>query len=121
MKKIILSIFLILIFVTACGVKNQTISFLGTYSTNKEGPIKAYLSICEYDHIYIYRSEDLSSYQGNFSYLDEDLLLLEDGHLQGYLVLYDEDQIRLIDSVDTKSVTTYYKHSNICYSSGGEN
>lgn len=118
MKKIILSIFLV--FVTACGVKNQTISFLGTYSTNKEGPINAYLSICEYDHIYIYRSEDLSSYQGSFSYLDEDLLLLEDGPLQGYLVLYDEDQIRLIDNVDTKSVTTYYKHLNICYSSGWE-
>ena len=121
MKKTILSIFVIMIFVTACGSKSQRIFFLGTYSTNREGAIYDYFSICEYEYIYFYRSEDLSGYQGSFRYLDEDLLLLENGPFHGYLVLYDdEDQIRLIDTIDTKSVTIYHKRQNICLDPVGE-
>ena len=52
MKKTILSIFVIMIFVTACGSKSQRIFFLGTYSTNREGAVYDYFSICVDQRIY---------------------------------------------------------------------
>ena len=61
----------------------------------------------------------MDGYAGSLKVLDEDIILFLDGPLEGQLVLLDDNkQIRLIDPVDTKRVTIYYKRSNICHQSG---
>lgn len=119
MKRKFLVLWVVMLILTACAPENPNISFQGTYAPQKDEPMYEYLSICEYDSDYFYRTAALDGYAGSLYVLDEDIILFLDGPLEGQLVLLDDNkQIRLIDPVDTKSVMIYYKRSNICHQSG---
>ena len=121
MKRKFLVLWVVMLILTACAPENPNISFQGTYAPQKDEPMYEYLSIGdgELDSTYFYRTAALDGYSGSLKVLDEDLILFLDGPLEGQLVLLDDNkQIRLIDPVDTKSVTIYYKRSNICHQSG---
>ena len=118
-KFAVLWIVLFILILSACAPENPNTSFQGTYAPHQEGAIYEYLSIGVWDSTYFYRTAALDGYAGSLKVLDEDIILFLDGPLEGQLVLLDDNkQIRLIDPVDTKRVTIYYKRSNICHQSG---
>ena len=119
MKRKFLVLWVVVLILTACAPENPNVSFHGTYAPHQDGVMYEYLSIDELDSTYFYRTAALDGYAGSLNVLDEDIILFLDGPLEGQLVLLDDNkQIRLIDPVDTKSVTIYYKRSNICHQSG---
>ena len=119
MKRKFLVLWVVMLILTACAPENPNTSFHGTYAPHQDGVMYEYLSIDELDSTYFYRTAELDGYAGSLNVLDEDIILFLDGPLEGQLVLLDDNkQIRLIDPVDTKRVTIYYKRSNICHQSG---